>query len=141
MEHGAGDSMTMLGQLQAMNGSGVVPLVRAPGNDRLFIKRTLDAGALGLVVPDINTQEEAEAAYRAVKYHPSGVRGISGYTRAGLYGMKESDALMQSANDRTMEQAQEKYARGYQFLSLMSGGPALGKIATDLMCEFKESFR
>lgn len=214
MEHGAGDYMTMLSQLQTMNGSGVVPLVRVAGNDRLIIKRTLDAGALGVVVPDINTREEAEAAYRAVKYHPSGVRGISGNTRAGSYGMKESDPLMQSANDRTMlvvqietlqavnhldeilqvegidvffigprdlgtsmgffnnaahpqvkeviaiieqkvlgagkvlgtvtgswEQAQEKYARGYQFLSLMSEGPALGKIATDLVCKFKESFR
>lgn len=214
MEHGAGDYMTMLSQFQAMNGSGVVPLVRITGNDPLIIKRTLDAGALGVVVPDIQTRDEAEAAYRAVKYQPLGTRGISGNTRAGSYGIGNNAQLMNTANDRTMlivqiespqavdnldeilkvegidvffvgprdlgtsmgyfnnaahpevkkviatieekvfgagkvlgtvtgswEQAQEKYAKGYQFLSLMSEASALGKLGTGLVNKFKETFQ
>jgi len=210
MEHGAGDAMTMLGQLQAMNGSGVVPLVRVAGNDPLIIKRALDAGALGVIAPDVQTREEAEAALRAVKYHPLGSRGISGNTRAGSYGIGASVRLMETANERTLlivqiespqavanlddilqvegidvffigprdlgtsmgyfndaahpevrkviavieqkvfgagralgtvtnswEQAQEKYARGYQFLSLMSDVTTLGQAGTDLVKKFR----
>ena len=213
MEHGAGDYMTMLSQFQAMNGSGVVPFVRIAGNDPLIIKRTLDAGALGVIVPDVQTRAEAEAAYRAVKYQPLGTRGISGNTRAGSYGIQDSAALMETANDRTMlvvqiespqavenldeilqvegvdvffigprdlgtslgyfnnashpevkkviatieekvlgagkvlgtvtgswAQAQEKYEKGYQFLSLMSEASALAQLGTDLVSKFRSAF-
>src|ERR1041384_6190902 len=70
MEHGPGDILALIGQLQAMNGSGVVPLVRVTGNDPLLIKRVLDAGAMGILVPNIQTKAEAEAAYKACKYPP-----------------------------------------------------------------------
>ena len=67
MEHGPGDILTLISQLQAMNGGGVVPLVRAPWNDFVAIKRILDAGVYGILFPYINTKEESEAAVRACK--------------------------------------------------------------------------
>ncbi|MDQ3248802.1 MAG: aldolase/citrate lyase family protein [Chloroflexota bacterium] len=98
MEHGPGDIMTLIAQLQAMNGSNVTGLVRTPWNDFVMIKRILDAGAAGVLVPYVNTQAEAEAAVRACKYPPAGVRGIAGSPRAAGYGQAIMDYL-RHAND------------------------------------------
>jgi 2-dehydro-3-deoxyglucarate aldolase/4-hydroxy-2-oxoheptanedioate aldolase len=101
MEHGPGDILTLIGQLQAMNGSGVVPLVRVAGNDPLIIKRVLDAGALGVLVPNIQTKAEAEAAYAACKYYPEGMRGIAGNQRAAGFGLNDHERLL-IANERNI---------------------------------------
>lgn len=98
LEHGPGDIASLIGQLQAMNGSGVVPLVRAPWNDFVVIKRILDAGVAGVLVPYVNTREEAEAAVRACRYPPAGVRGVAGSPRAAGYGQRIMDYLAY-AND------------------------------------------
>lgn len=93
MEHGPGDIQTLVAQVMAMNGSGVVPLVRAPWNDFVTIKRILDAGAYGLLVPYVNTKSEAEAAVSACKYPPQGIRGVAGSPRAAGYGQNAMDYL------------------------------------------------
>ncbi len=85
MEHGPGDIMTLISQLQAISGSDVSPIVRVPWNDFVIIKRVLDAGAHGLIIPYVNTREEAVAAVRACKYPPEGIRGIAGSTRAAWF--------------------------------------------------------
>lgn len=86
LEHGPGDIASLVSQLQAMNGSGVTPLVRAPWNDFVILKRILDAGVSGVLVPYVNTAAEATAAVRACRYPPAGVRGIAGSPRAAGYG-------------------------------------------------------
>jgi 2-dehydro-3-deoxyglucarate aldolase/4-hydroxy-2-oxoheptanedioate aldolase len=101
MEHGPGDILTLISQLQAMNGYGVVPLVRAPWNDFVIIKRILDAGAYGVLVPYVNTKAEAEAAVRACKYPPDGMRGVAGSPRAPGYGQNALD-YMKRANDEIL---------------------------------------
>jgi len=55
--------------------SGIVPLVRPPDAEYHLIARPLDAGALGVVVPRINTVEQAERVVRSVRYPPLGARG------------------------------------------------------------------
>jgi 2-dehydro-3-deoxyglucarate aldolase/4-hydroxy-2-oxoheptanedioate aldolase len=82
MEHGHGDDQTLLAQLQAIEGSGVTPLVRVQGNDAAVIKRVLDLGAHGVVVPWVSGRAECEAAVRACKYPPDGIRGMAGSHRA-----------------------------------------------------------
>ena len=82
MEHGPNDLPTLMAQMQAMQGSRAVPIVRAPWNDFVILKRILDVGAYGVLVPYVNTKQEAEAAVRACKYPPEGIRGIAGSTRA-----------------------------------------------------------
>ena len=72
MEHGHGDYQTLLAQLQAIEGSGVTPLVRVQGNDAGVIKRVLDLGAHGVVVPWVSGRAECEAAVRAVFTHRDG---------------------------------------------------------------------
>jgi len=69
--------------LQAMSASKSVPVVRVAWNDMVRIKRLLDVGAYGVVVPWVNTKEEAEYAVRAMRYPPQGVRGF-GPRRAGI---------------------------------------------------------
>jgi 2-dehydro-3-deoxyglucarate aldolase/4-hydroxy-2-oxoheptanedioate aldolase len=85
LEHAPGDFANLQAQLQAMNGSGVVPFARAPWNDMVAIKRILDTGVTGVLVPYVNTREEAEAAVAACKYPPQGVRGVAGSPRAAGY--------------------------------------------------------
>ena len=84
LEHGPGDISLLISQLQALNGSGVTPLVRAPWNDFVVLKRILDAGVSGVLVPYVNTAAEATAAVRACRYPPQGVRGIAGWGVAHL---------------------------------------------------------
>lgn len=64
---------------------GVVPLVRVSANDPVQIKRVMDAGAHGVIVPMVNTASEAEQAVAAVHYPPRGRRGV-GLARAQGYG-------------------------------------------------------
>ena len=65
--------------------SGVFPLVRVGKNDPDLIKRVMDAGSHGVIVPMVNSKEEAMKAVSAVKYPPRGERGV-GLTRAQGYG-------------------------------------------------------
>ena len=97
MEHGPGDILTLISQIQAMKEENAVPFVRAPWNDFVVIKRILDAGAYGLIIPYVSTKEEAEAAVRAAKYPPEGIRGIAGSTRAGHFGYNSTE-YFESAN-------------------------------------------
>jgi len=82
-------TMTDLGAaghlLQVIDLCGVSPLVRLTNNDRNQIKRLLDAGAHGIIVPMVNTPEDAAAAVAATRYMPEGNRGV-GLFRAQQYG-------------------------------------------------------
>ena len=101
MEHGPGDILNLITQLQAMRGSETAALVRAPWNDFVTIKRILDTGVHGLLVPYVNTREEAEAAVRACRYPPQGIRGVAGSPRAQGYGQNVREYLA-SANDEIL---------------------------------------
>ena len=69
-------------------------MARVAGNDTILIKKLLDAGALGIVVPMVNSADEAARAVAAMKYPPEGVRSAGG-GRANLYGKD----YQQAAND------------------------------------------
>lgn len=66
--------------------AGVTPLVRVGENDPCLIKRVMDAGAHGVIVPMVNNKEDAVRAVKAVKYPPLGTRGV-GLARAQRYGI------------------------------------------------------
>jgi 4-hydroxy-2-oxoheptanedioate aldolase len=94
-EHGAIDATLTQYLLQAMSIGDAIPLVRVPWNRADWIKRALDAGAYGVVVPMVNSREEAEQAVAACKYPPHGIRSIGG-TRTRLYGGPD---YVEQAND------------------------------------------
>jgi 4-hydroxy-2-oxoheptanedioate aldolase len=84
-EHGSIDIGTTQSIIQAVNTGATVPIVRVPWNDPALIKRALDAGAYGVVVPMVNSREEAVRAVKASRYPPLGVRSYGG-PRVRLYG-------------------------------------------------------
>jgi 4-hydroxy-2-oxoheptanedioate aldolase len=86
-EHGQATIPDAIAQLRAIQGTKCAGLVRAPWNDMVFIKRILDAGIHGIMVPQVNTPEEARAAVAACRYPPLGIRGAAGGTRAASYGL------------------------------------------------------
>ena len=84
-EHAPGDHMTVLGQLQAI-APHTSCIMRPPWNDTVMIKRYLDMGAPGLLLPMVQTAEEAQAAVAATRYPPKGVRGVAGSMRGNQFG-------------------------------------------------------
>jgi 2-dehydro-3-deoxyglucarate aldolase/4-hydroxy-2-oxoheptanedioate aldolase len=101
MEHGHGDLQTLLGQLQAIEGSGTIPLVRVQWNDPAVIKRVLDLGAYGVMIPWVGGAAEAGQAVRACQYPPQGIRGIAGAHRAAGYGRHAAE-YWRRANDEVL---------------------------------------
>lgn len=86
MEHTAIGTSHAQRLIQIIDLAGCVPMVRVGSNDRLLIKRAMDAGAHGIVVPMVNTPEEARDAVQAIRYPPMGTRGV-GLSRAQGYGL------------------------------------------------------
>ena len=84
MEHPSTSTSGMCRMIQIIELSGCAPLVRVGANDPLLIKRALDSGAHGIVVPMVCSREEAEQAVRAIYYPPRGTRGV-GLWRAQDY--------------------------------------------------------
>ena len=95
-EHTAIDVSEVLRLLIAIEGRGAVPLVRLAWNDPIQAKAVMDSGAAGVIVPMVNTKEEAELAVKSVKYPPDGFRGV-GLARAQGYGV-DFDEYMECAN-------------------------------------------
>lgn len=85
-EHGQGAIDDAVCQLRALKGSDCVGVLRVPTNDRIYIKRALDAGVGGIMVPNIDTAEQAKAVVDACRYAPVGRRGAFGGMRAMRYG-------------------------------------------------------
>lgn len=75
-EHGPNGLESILAQLQAVAAYPVAPLVRAPIGDPVIIKQLLDLGAKNLLIPMVDSAEQAEALVRATRYPPLGVRGV-----------------------------------------------------------------
>ncbi|MDP1630436.1 MAG: aldolase/citrate lyase family protein [Caulobacter sp.] len=84
MQHGMIGQSDMLAMLQAISTTDLTPLVRLAANDPALIGQALDAGAMGVICPLVNSPEEAAAFVAACRYPPHGVRS-SGATRAMIY--------------------------------------------------------
>lgn len=86
LEHGFGDNNDLLHQLQAIEASPAVGIVRVPGIDGSTFKRVLDLGPAGLMIPDVATAEAALELVRQARIPPLGIRGAAQSTRASGYG-------------------------------------------------------
>ena len=86
MQHGLTDSADVIGMLHAMAHTPTLPVVRVPWNDPGIIGRVLDAGALGVIVPLVNSAAEAQRAVAACRYAPDGARSIGPMLPRVRYG-------------------------------------------------------
>jgi 4-hydroxy-2-oxoheptanedioate aldolase len=85
-EHSPTELPMVLDQLRAMEGGTATPIVRPAWNDAVIIKRLLDVGAQSLLVPYVQSAEEARRAVAATRYPPDGIRGVAVVHRANRYG-------------------------------------------------------
>lgn|SRR5687767_6438011 len=81
---------------------GVDPLVRVPDHGLSVIQRVLDAGAAGVVVPHVDTVEQARAVVRATCFPPRGDRGSGGTSRAGRWGLLPRADYLEYGNEQAL---------------------------------------
>jgi 2-dehydro-3-deoxyglucarate aldolase len=99
MEH-APMTISIVENLLQTTGEKITPLVRVPLNNAVPIKQALDIGAHGVMIPMVNTAEDAQSAVSGSKYPPDGSRGI-GARRVSSYFTKHKEYIL-TANEETM---------------------------------------
>ena len=100
LEHGPGSVLDAVGQMQAIQGRSCVPLLRVPENSPVWLKKVLDAGVAGVMVPAVNSAAEAQAAVAACRYAPDGMRGMAAtVVRASAYGADWKAYVKRAAED------------------------------------------
>jgi 4-hydroxy-2-oxoheptanedioate aldolase len=119
LEHAAIDWSQAAVIFAAVADAGCVPLARVPEGDHYCIKRVLDAGAWGIVVPMVNTVEQARTAIAAAKYPPAGNRSVGGgmhalnfAAAAGEYYERANDevlVVLQTESPEGVRNAEEIY--------------------------------
>lgn len=114
MEHTAISVDQQLQLIQVVELSGLAPLVRVGDNNPLLIKQAMDAGAHGVVVPMVNSPDEAEQAVAAAYYPPKGTRGV-GLSRAQGYGLTFDEYRKRMA-DETVIVVQIEHIRAVERL-------------------------
>ncbi len=101
LEHGGGDRQELLLQAQALESSSAGTVVRIPWNDPVIVKRVLDLGVSGIMVPYVQSPEEARKAVAAMRYPPAGIRGVAAMNRACDFG-PGFDEYFQAANSQLL---------------------------------------
>lgn len=98
-EHGPNDLRSILSQLRAVQGGGSHVVVRLASDDRVAIKQHLDIGAQNLLIPMVESAEQAREIVRSCRYAPQGARGIgAALARASQFG-NISDYLLRAADE------------------------------------------
>lgn len=77
LEHGPGSYLEAISMMQALTNHGCSPLIRTQSTDPDFIKRVLDIGPMGIMVPNIRSADEASDMVAACRYRPAGIRGAA----------------------------------------------------------------
>jgi 4-hydroxy-2-oxoheptanedioate aldolase len=123
IQHGALDYSSVLPMFQAMRGSGVVPMARVPWREPGIIMKALDAGAMGIICPMINSGAEAAEFVSYMRYPPHGQRSF-GPTRAAIaYG-----GYSTAANDEVLAFAMIETQSGMDNLEDIAATPGLDGI-------------
>lgn len=112
-EHNAMDILTLSRMFTAIAATNTAPMVRIPWNDPLWFKQVLDAGAWGIVVPMVNSKEDAVRAVEATRYHPLGNRSVGGSRHALRFDMTGSD-YYERANDEVLLVLQIEHIDGVE---------------------------
>ena len=81
-EHGPGDFLNAISLMQAVGEVGPTPMMRVPWNDTVYIKRALDIGVMGIIVPYVQNAEEARSVVDACRYPLRGIRALFALGRA-----------------------------------------------------------
>lgn len=101
-EHGSFGTDSVVSMIRAAQFTGITPVIRVPANEEVWIKRVLDAGALGVIVPHVSSREQAEHAVAAARYRtgdtPEGRRGACPSIRAAGHMARDWRSYAETAN-------------------------------------------
>ena len=100
LEHASYGTETLVHMIRAGEAAGMSMLARVPALDTVWIKKSLDMGASGIIVPNIDTPEQAAEAVRLCRFTPEGIRGACPGVRANRYGAGGSE-YYRLANENT----------------------------------------
>ncbi|MFF5258000.1 HpcH/HpaI aldolase/citrate lyase family protein [Actinomadura viridis] len=101
-EHGPADLVALQHHITAAAAHGLPVLVRVGADDPGLVLRVLDLGATGIVVPHVDTADQARAAVTAAHYPPLGGRGFATYSRAGRFGAVPIAEHLRRAAEETL---------------------------------------
>jgi len=97
-EHGPVQRERLYDHIRAAKAAQIKPIVRVSGNNHNLIGSALDAGALGVQVPNISSAEEAKTAIDAARFYPIGNRGVCRFVSAASYGEKDKAEYFTESN-------------------------------------------
>lgn len=124
-EHTHMSKESMLQLLRTSDISGIIPIVRIRQNNRSMILQALDAGGLGIMVPETSTKAEVQEMVDNAYYYPIGNRGFSPSHRAAGYGFMNGTEYAKMANENVLTIAYCETAEGLKNLDDMLAVPNL----------------
>jgi len=127
IEHSLVDWETATHIFASVADAGCVPLARVPSNRHDHIKRVLDNGAMGVVVPMVNSRQEAEDAVAAMLYPPHGTRSVGGSVHALNFGGSANDYFAR-ANDELLIVLQCEHIRAVEDAEAIFSVPGIDAI-------------
>ncbi|MTI65093.1 MAG: 2-dehydro-3-deoxyglucarate aldolase [Firmicutes bacterium] len=101
-EHVSMSKETMGNIIRGANTTDIAPIIRVRKNEDVEILQALDSGALGVQVPNVDTEKQAKDLASYVKYSPTGKRGFSPSVRAAHYGLYDKIQYVKDANENTL---------------------------------------
>jgi 2-dehydro-3-deoxyglucarate aldolase/4-hydroxy-2-oxoheptanedioate aldolase len=102
MEHGRCDIQLLEQMIASCRGSGIVPMARVPDLNFAPLSRVLDLGARGVMVPRVETRQQAEAIVSQLKYAPQGKRGVALGIAHDFYRPAGADFFAQANQETTV---------------------------------------
>ena len=127
LEHGGTTLETAVECFALIAGNGPAPLVRVPVNSVENIKRVLDSGAWGIVVPMVNSRAEAEAVVAAARYAPIGQRSIGGQMPVINFAT-DSATYLARANEEILVVVMAEHARAIEAIDDILSVPGIDAV-------------
>lgn len=127
-EHGAYCPETVSDIIAAARGAGICVVVRIPEIRRETILKPLDSGATGLLVPQVNTAEQAKEIIKHAKYPPAGNRGVGLRRAHSQYRKVDATEYLKQANDNTFIAVQAETTTAIENLEEIASVPGIDSI-------------
>lgn len=122
-EHGRISPTTAYPMILAAEARGVPALARVGQNDRQVILKFLDIGITGVMIPQTNTPEQAQAAVDAMRYHPRGIRGVAGGRTFGFGFGAVASELIPQLSERVLSMIQFEHIAALDHLDALLALP------------------
>ena len=128
LEHGPVDVESVQAMGRACRATGIVPLARVPDGNPKTILRMLDSGCLGVMVPQVETPEQAADVVAACRYPPAGRRSLAGNTVAANWGIVPAADHVRASNDAVLSIVQIETRRALEAVEKIVRVPGLDMI-------------